>query len=175
MRGEDLAWVYKRLGYSSYCQLVCGGTLTFKFKLRFTKLFHDLAAVFDLKDMGILKYFLGLQIHYQDNGDIIVNQSKYVKDLFHKAGMDSCKPVNTPCKPHSQLLVNEGKPLSNATLYRSLVGSLQYLTFTQPDIAFVVNNVSQFMSPHTDVHFACVKRILRYLPRYCELWSHLFL
>ncbi|CAN6697433.1 unnamed protein product [Malus baccata var. baccata] len=56
----------------------------------------DLAGVFDLKDMGRLTYFLGLQIQYKENGDIFVNQSKYVKDLIHKAGMESCKPANTP-------------------------------------------------------------------------------
>ncbi|KAM2961779.1 hypothetical protein FF1_031321 [Malus domestica] len=123
----------------------------------------DLAGVFDLKDMGRLTYFLGLQIHYKENGDIFVNQSKYVKDLIHKAGMDSCKPANTPCKPHSQMLLHEGIPLQDSTLYRSLVGSLQYLTFTRPDIAYAVNSVCQFMTAPTYIHLISVKRIIRYL------------
>ena len=71
---------------------------------------QDLAGVFDLKDMGRLTYFMGLQIQYRDNGDIYVNLSKYAKDLLHKAGIESCKPATTPCKPHNQLLIIEGKP-----------------------------------------------------------------
>ncbi|CAN6723070.1 unnamed protein product [Malus baccata var. baccata] len=110
----------------------------------------ELAAVFKLKDMGILTYFLGLQVQYKVNGDIFVSQFKYIKDLLHKVEMDSCKPAATPCKPHNSLLLNEGGMLADPSLYRSLVGSLQYLTFTRLDIAFAVNSVS-------------VKRILRFL------------
>ncbi|KAM1541869.1 hypothetical protein ACFX15_011235 [Malus domestica] len=127
------------------------------------RIITELSEVFELKDMGRLTYFLGLQITYKSNGDIGVNQSKYVKDLLHKAGMDSCKPASTPCKPHTPLLLNEGDPLSDPTLYRSIVGSLQYLTFTRPDIAYAVNTVCQFMAKPTEVHFGAVKRILRFL------------
>lgn len=73
-------------------------------------------------------------------------------DLIHKVGIESCKPASTPCKPHNQLLVNEGKPLTGPTLYRSLVGSLQYLTFIRPNTAFVVNSVCQFMKNSIDMH-----------------------
>lgn len=106
---------------------------------------------------------MGLQIKYKSNGDIFVNQEKYVKDLVHKAGMDNCKPCITPCKPHSYVLVDECDLLTEPTLYRSLVGALQYLTFTRPDIAFVVNIVCQFMNASTDVHFGLVKKLIRYL------------
>ncbi|CAL8080031.1 unnamed protein product [Prunus armeniaca] len=119
--------------------------------------------VFDMKDIGRLTYFLGLEVHYQDNGDIFVNQAKYARDLFKKAGMDTCKPCLTPIKPHQSVLKDEGTLLSDPTLYRSLVGALQYLTFTRPDISFAVNTVCQFMNAPTDTHFALVKRILRYL------------
>ena len=118
---------------------------------------HELFEVFDLKNLGKLTYFLGLQITYQSNGDIFVNQSKYIKNLIHKAGMDSCKPASTPCKPHNSLLVTEAIPLSDRTFYRSIVGSLQYLTFTRPDIAFAVNSVCQFMKTPTDIHLGAVK------------------
>lgn len=77
--------------------------------------------------------------------------------------MDDCKPCSTPCKPHNQVLTTEGILLPDHTLYRSLVGGLQYLTFTRPDIAFAVNTVCQYMSTPTDVHFAMVKRILQFL------------
>ncbi|XP_017189188.2 uncharacterized mitochondrial protein AtMg00810-like [Malus domestica] len=124
---------------------------------------QELSEVFDLKDLGRLTFFLGLQIDYKDNGDIFVNQTKYIKDLIHKVGLESCKPATTPCKPHNSMLVTEGKPLADPSIYRSIVGSLQYLTFTRPDIAFAVNSVCQFMTSPTDVHLTVVKRILRYL------------
>lgn len=119
--------------------------------------------MFELKDMGKLIYFLGLLVHYKSNGNILVNQSKYIKDLIHKVSVDSCKPATTPCKPHQQLLDAEGTVLTYPTLYSSLVSLLQYLTFTMSDIAYTVNLVRQFMSTPTESHFASIKRILRYL------------
>ncbi|XP_050121443.1 uncharacterized mitochondrial protein AtMg00810-like [Malus sylvestris] len=123
----------------------------------------ELAAVFELKDIGRLTYFLGLQVQYKVNGDIFVRQSKYIKDLLHKAMMDSCKPATTPCKPHNSLILNEEEVLADPSLYGSLVGLLQYLTFTRPDIAFAVNLEDQFMVSPTEMHFGAVKRILRFL------------
>ncbi|CAN6714288.1 unnamed protein product [Malus baccata var. baccata] len=122
----------------------------------------QLAAVFDLKDMGQLTYFLGLQIQYQMDGSIFVNQSKYTTDLLKRAGMESCKPTSTPSKPHSQVLISDDSPMADPTHYRSIVGALQYLTFTRPDIAHVVNVVCHMTQP-SDLHMHLVKRILRYL------------
>ncbi|PRQ51221.1 putative RNA-directed DNA polymerase [Rosa chinensis] len=122
----------------------------------------ELSDVFDMKDLGPLSYFLGINVQYKDKG-LFLSQETYAKDLIAKAGLDTCRECNTPCLPHAQLLKNEGTPLSNPSLYRSIVGALQYLTFTRPDIAFAVNTVCQFMSQPTDVHYASVKRILRYI------------
>ncbi|XP_048430155.1 uncharacterized mitochondrial protein AtMg00810-like [Pyrus x bretschneideri] len=124
---------------------------------------QELRDVFDLKDMGKLSYFLGLEVKYKANGDIFHSQSKYAKDLLHKASMDSCKCVNTSCRPHTQFLDSEGIPLSDPTLCRSLVGVLQYLTFTRPNLAYVVNAACQYMNNPTDVHSDMVKIILRYM------------
>ena len=111
--------------------------------------------------MSMLSYFLGLQIQYKENGDIFINQSKYAKDLIHKVGMDTCKPTTTPCKPHTQVLASEGTPFLDPTMYRSLVGALQYLIFTMPDLAYVVNLACQYMTTPTYIQFGLVKRILR--------------
>ncbi|KAM1422622.1 hypothetical protein ACFX2I_004733 [Malus domestica] len=124
---------------------------------------NNLAAVFDLKDMGRLSYFLGLHIHYNDDGSLFISQSKYAADLLKKAGMESCKPTSTPFKPHTQILASEGTLLPDPSQYRSIVGALQYLTFTRPDLAYSVNMVCQFMTAPTDAHFHLVKRILRYI------------
>ncbi|KAM2258629.1 hypothetical protein ACFX1S_003699 [Malus domestica] len=123
----------------------------------------NLAEVFDLKDMGRLSFFLGLHIQYKDDGSLFISQSKYAKDLLKKAAMETCKPTSTPSKPHAQLLEQEGTALSDPSHYRSLVGALQYLTFTRPDLAHAVNMVCQFMTSPTDLHMHLVKRILRYL------------
>lgn len=96
-------------------------------------------------------------------GTSLFNRSKYIKDLVHKVGMDFCKLAITPCKPHNQMMMAEEKLLEDPNTYRSIFSSLQYLTFTRPDIAFAVIAVCQYMSSPTDIHFGAVKQILRYL------------
>ncbi|KAB2606067.1 hypothetical protein D8674_005784 [Pyrus ussuriensis x Pyrus communis] len=122
-----------------------------------------LSEIFDLNDMGRLTYFLGLHIQYKSNGDMFLSQTKYAQELIKRAGMENCRPAPTPSKPHTQLLLSAGQPLSDPSLYRSIVGALQYLTFTRPDIAHSVNVVCQYMTAPTDAHMFLVKRILRYL------------
>ncbi|XP_020413003.1 uncharacterized protein LOC109947434 [Prunus persica] len=100
----------------------------------------DLSEVFEMKDMRQLTFFLGLHISYNSSGDIFLSQTKYAKDLLHKAGMSSCRACATPCKPHTQMLQTDGEPLADPTMFRSLVGALQYLTFTRPDLAYAVNH-----------------------------------
>ena len=115
-----------------------------------------------MKDLGILHYFLGLQIEYQPHR-LLVYQSKYIKDLLHKTNMLDNKPCTTPCHPHQKLLTHGSPPVPDPGIYRSIVGALQYLTFTRPDIAYSVNQVCQFMHSPLESHFFVVKRILRYL------------
>ncbi|KAM1661090.1 hypothetical protein EV2_004131 [Malus domestica] len=77
--------------------------------------------------------------------------------------MIGSKSCDTPCLPYNRLLKDDGQPYNNPTMYRSIVGALQYLTFTRPDIAFSVHQVCQFMQAPMTSHFTAVKRILRYL------------
>lgn len=72
--------------------------------------------------------------------------------------MENCKPSQTPSKPYTQLLVLKGIPLANPSFYRSMVGALQYLTFTKPNIAYSVNIVCQFMNSPTNAHLCLVKK-----------------
>lgn len=115
-----------------------------------------------MKDLGLLYYFLGLQIEYQPQG-LFVHQAKYVKELLQKMHMLDCKPCLTPCHLNQKLLNHDSALVSNPSIYRSIVGVLQYLTFTRPDISFSVNQMCQFMQSQLDTHFATVKSILRYL------------
>ncbi|KAI5312513.1 hypothetical protein L3X38_041686 [Prunus dulcis] len=86
----------------------------------------DLGQVFDMKDIGQLTYFLGLEVSYQSNGDLFVNQAKYARDLLKRAGMETCKPSITPCKPHCHVLTTDVK-----RILRYVQGTLSYgLTFT---------------------------------------------
>ena len=117
---------------------------------------------FDLKDLGLLHYFLGLQIDYTSSG-LFVHQTKYASDLLKKFGMTDCKPCKTPSSPNFHLLPNDSPVLSDPTSYRSLVGALQYLTFTRPDLSFAVQQACQHMSTPTQNHLQAAKRILRYL------------
>ncbi|KAM1393866.1 hypothetical protein ACFX2F_029972 [Malus domestica] len=117
---------------------------------------------FEIKDLGFLHYFLGIQIIEQADG-LLLSQANYVTDLLTKTEMLESKLCATPCLPYNRLLLDDGQPFNNPALYRSIVGALQYLTFTRPDIAFAVHQVCQFMHKPMESHYIAVKMILRYL------------
>ena len=121
-----------------------------------------LSQEFDLKDLGRLHYFLGLQIDYTPSS-LFVHQTKYALDLRHRFHMSYCKSCKTPCSPAALLVANDSPLLVDPTFYRSMVGALQYLTFTRPDLSFAVQQACQFMSSPTANHFQATKQILRYL------------
>ncbi|XP_010531643.1 PREDICTED: uncharacterized protein LOC104807900 [Tarenaya hassleriana] len=115
------------------------------------KFISDLAARFFLKDLGMLSYFLGVEASRSDTG-ILLTQRKYIGDILSRARMSEAKPVATPMAASSRLTVVSGSALSEPTEYRAIVGSLQYLSLTRPDISFAVNKLSQFMHSPTDEH-----------------------
>jgi hypothetical protein len=92
-------------------------------------------------------------------------QHKYIHDLLLHTNMENFKGVTTPMLPIEKMLLWDGTPLSfaDATNYRSVVGALQYLSFTWSDISFSVNRLCQFLSAPTTSHWVAVKCILRYL------------
>jgi histone deacetylase 1/2 len=127
-------------------------------------LVQTLARTFPIKDLGRLDYFLGIEASYTDQG-MVLSQHKYVLDLLQHAHMEGCRAISTPMSTSAKLSKDAGDVLSisDASSYRSLVGGLQYLTLTRPDISFAVNKVCQFLAQPTTVHYEAVKRILRYL------------
>jgi hypothetical protein len=127
-------------------------------------LVRALSASFPIKDLGALEYFLGLEASY-NSGGMTVTQRKYALDLLHRVSMENCRPTSTPLNVTEHLSRASGTPLGveDSHRYRSVVGGLQYLTLTRPDISFAVNKVCQFLSQPTDVHWESVKRILRYV------------
>ncbi|XP_024178770.1 uncharacterized mitochondrial protein AtMg00810-like [Rosa chinensis] len=119
---------------------------------------------FEMKDLGKLHFFLGLEISYTPDS-LFLSQHKYATELIHKAGLDDCHTHRTPCQSGIKLYKDGSSPLSSHDIpyFRSLVGCLQYLTFIRPDIAYSVNYVCQFLHSPTEAHLLATKRILRYV------------
>ncbi|XP_021595174.1 uncharacterized mitochondrial protein AtMg00810-like [Manihot esculenta] len=116
-----------------------------------------------MSDLGSLHYFLGIHMVKNKSG-LFLYQAKYVANLLVCTGLEFTKPMLSPFVINEPLAASEDSPLiDDPKLYRSLVGALQYLTFTWPDIALAVNQVCQFIhSPH-EVHLKAVKGMLRYI------------
>ncbi|KAL9447690.1 hypothetical protein AB3S75_015212 [Citrus x aurantiifolia] len=121
-----------------------------------------LAKKFQTKDLGVLKYFLGMEFARSKEG-IFVNQRKYVLDLLGETGLLGCKMVETPIDPNLKLQPAKIEEVKDREQYQKFVGKLIYLSHTRPDIAFAVSMVSQFMHSLGAEHFEAVYRILRYL------------
>lgn len=115
-----------------------------------------------MKDLGFLRYFLGIEVAYSPEGYLLY-QTKYCNGVIQRAGISDTKSVITPIEPNLKMCTDDGVPLSNPTRYRQVVGSLVYLTTTRPDIAYAVYVVSQFVACPTLVHWSTVLRILCYL------------
>ena len=121
-----------------------------------TELITNLGYVFELKDLVPLKYFLGLQINYKPSG-FFVHQSKYAMDVLSWQNMSTCKPYSSPFVSSSKLSSDLDDFLLDPTPYRSLVGALQYLMFTRPNLSFAVNSLCQHMQSHTSTHLVVAK------------------
>ena len=118
---------------------------------------------FEMTDLGLMKYFLGIQVK-QSKGKIFISQEKYIEDLLKRFQMNECKPVSTPMALNEKLQQTDGAAKVDAKYFRSLVGSLIYLSNTRPDIVHSVSLISRFMNKPSKLHYAAIKRVLRYLP-----------
>ncbi|GJR64413.1 retrovirus-related pol polyprotein from transposon TNT 1-94 [Tanacetum coccineum] len=147
--------------FGSTCQDMCD---------EFAKIMHD---EFEMSMMGELNFFLGLQIKQMEDG-IFFNQSKYIKEMLKKFGLEDSKPMKTPMSSDTKLTKDEECESVDSTKYRGMIGSLLYLTASRPDIMFSVCLCARFQEAPKTSHLEAVKRIFRYIKgtTHLGLWYH---
>ncbi|XP_072073935.1 uncharacterized mitochondrial protein AtMg00810-like [Arachis hypogaea] len=121
-----------------------------------------MAQEFELSDMGLMSYYLGIEVKQMQDG-IFISQQAYARELLKKLNMLDCNPTNTPMECGVKLSKEKGVRKVDRTLFRSLVGSLRYLTCTRPDILFSVGLISRYMENSTETYMKAANRNLRYL------------
>lgn len=136
--------------FGSTCQDTCDD---------FSKIMHD---EFEMSMMGELSFFLSLQIKQVEDG-IFFNQSKYIKEMLKKFGLEESKPIRTPMSSDTKLTKDEDGESVDNTKYRGMIGSLLYLTASRPDIMFSVCLCARFQENPKTSHLEAVKRIFRYI------------
>jgi hypothetical protein len=129
-----------------------------------------LSSEFEMKDLGLMHYFLGLEVWHSPERIFLI-QGKYTVKILKRFDMLEYKSMNTPMEAKLKLLVDTSSELIDATLYRQIIGSLMYLTNIRPDICFVMNTLSQLLVEPRHVHLVVAKHVMRYLKGtiYCGL------
>eukprot|EP00253_Pinus_taeda_P013337 PITA_13337 len=123
---------------------------------------EDLAREFRMKDMGLMHYFLGMEV-WQRDGEVFLSQGKYANEILRRFHMEMCKPMETPLEGNWRKEDATSGEVVAAKIYRQLVGSLMYLVNTRLDLCFVVNQLSQAMVQPTKLFWKAEKHVLIYL------------
>eukprot|EP00253_Pinus_taeda_P036238 PITA_36238 len=107
---------------------------------------------FEMTDMGLLRYFLGIEVDQNENG-IFISQARYVNEVLGRFNMQECKAAITPTVMGLKLSKEDSSKDFDPSLYKSIVGSVMYLTATRPDIMFAVSLISRFMERPKEAHW----------------------
>ena len=126
------------------------------------RLITALSGQSEMKELGQLKYFLGIEVAYSKEG-ISLSQHKYTLDLLQETGQLGCKPTSTPLDVNVKIGKGDDGAAVDKAFYQRLIGKLIYLNHTRPDISYAVSLLSQFMSEPYEVHLRAAYRILSYL------------
>jgi hypothetical protein len=127
-----------------------------------SSIIDQLGVAFSIKDMGSLHFFLGMEVIPTTAG-LFLSQHKYIHDILSNTNMLGAKEVSTPLSTTVALQLIDGTSSVDSTEFRRVIGGLQYLSLTRPDISFAVNKLSQFMHKPSTTHWTAAKRLLRYL------------
>ncbi|XP_071909529.1 uncharacterized mitochondrial protein AtMg00810-like [Coffea arabica] len=122
----------------------------------------EMEDVFEMTDIGMMSFFLGMEIQQKQN-EVFICQQKYAKEVLKKVNMEGCKSTATPMNQKEKFCKEDGAEKVDEGLYRSLIGCLMYLTATRPDIMQAVSLLSRYMHCASEIHFQAAKRILRYV------------
>ena len=117
---------------------------------------------FQVKQLGPLKYFLGIEFARSSEG-ILMTQQKYIMEILEETKHINCHVSDTPIEVNHKLTLSEEEPRVELNSYQKLIGKLLYLSHTRPDICYTVNVLSQFMHSPRNSHFQAANRVLRYL------------
>ena len=125
---------------------------------------------FSLKDLGDLDYILGVEVKSQSNASPLLTQSKYIKDLLTKTKMDEANPISSPMVGGSKLSKTGSEDFADPTLYRSVLGALQYETTTRPEISFFCQQSLPFYECSNRSALASCKENFEVSQRHHQLW-----
>lgn len=161
---EEEVYIEQPIGYVKKRHRTQGSMTTFRRTASLsvhTSMFEDfkrsMVKEFEMTDVGLMAYFRG-----QTESGIYISQKKYARQILERFKMSGCNPVRTPVETWNKKLRREtkGEPV-DPTMFKSIVGSLRYLTFTRPDIPYGVSLISRYMEMPKQEHFIAAKRILR--------------
>jgi hypothetical protein len=123
---------------------------------------EDMVVEFKMKDVGMMRPFLGLEV-WQRPREIFLGQGKYVVEMLKRFWMEDCKPMATPMITNLKKVTTSDSDMVDPMLYRQLIGSLMYMVNTRTDICFAVNTLSEFMVELRQEHWVATQHVLRYL------------
>jgi hypothetical protein len=163
-RSQNEPTLYTKIDHYGKILIVClyVDDMIYTGNLELTNFKHAMQSEFEMEDLGIMKYFLGIEVDKSTKG-IFVCQQKYATDIIKIFCMEECNPAKTPIPLGKKLSKKYEDPTVDSTLYKILVGSLLYLTTTRPDIMYASILISRFMESPKDSHWKMAKRILRYV------------
>ncbi|XP_028189629.1 uncharacterized protein LOC114375925 [Glycine soja] len=125
----------------------------------------EMMVVFEMTDLGLMMFFLGMEIK---QGGVFVCQKKYAKEILKKFKLEECKEMNTPMNQKERLYKEDGTEKIDQAYFRSMIGCLLYLSVTRPDILNVVSILSRFMHCASEMHLKAAKRVIRYVKGTCN-------
>ena len=125
---------------------------------------RELTSEFKMKYLGLMHYFIGLEV-WQNPGEIILTQGKYVVDILQIFGMQDCRSMSVPMTTNLTKLQDSttSSQSVDSTLYKQLIGSLMYLVHTRLDFCYTVNALSQCMFDPKHIHLVASKHVLEYV------------